>query len=181
MGAQSGDAFGRALLAQLPALRRYAVALSGSLSVADDLVQDCIERALRQSAHLKDIERLGGWLRSILYHLYIDELRRRRARGVEKDITELADDFALSTQPVDRGAMTDFVRAMKTLSEEHRQILLLVGLQEMNYREVAEELKIPIGTVMSRLARAREKLRNAIEQPRTAEITPFPAGRRAGP
>lgn len=182
MGALESEAFGQALLGQLPALRRYAVALAGSMSTADDLVQDCIERALRQSAHLKDKNRLAGWLRSILYHLYIDELRRRRARGIEKDITELADDFALSTPASDRGAVTDFVRAMETLSPEHRQILLLVGLQEMNYREVAEELQIPIGTVMSRLARAREKLRNTLEQePRSAQIAQFPLGRRAGP
>ena len=182
MGANDSGVFGNDLLAQLPALRRYAVSLTGSASLADDLVQDCIERALRQSAHLKERERMGGWLRSILYHLYIDELRRRRARGIEKDITELVDDFALSTPAADRGAVTDFVRAMNSLTPEHRQILLLVGIEDMNYREIAEELHIPIGTVMSRLARARERLRNAMEfGPRKADVMAFPASRRAGP
>lgn len=94
----------------------------------------------------------------------------------------MADDFALSTPAADRGAVTDFVRALDSLTPEHRQILLLVGVQDMNYREIADELQIPIGTVMSRLARAREKLRSAIEQgPRGAQVTPFPGARRAGP
>ena len=157
------------------------MALAGSFSFADDLVQDCIERALRQSAHLKDREKLGSWLRSILYNLYIDELRRRRTRGVEKDVSELVDDFALSTPASDKGLATDFLRAMETLTPEHRQILLLVGVQDMNYREIAAELSIPIGTVMSRLARAREKLRNALEQGvPSASVTPFPMSRRTG-
>jgi len=175
------ESFGKDLLAQLPALRRYAVALSGSMSFADDLVQDCVERALRQSAHLKDREKLGSWLRSILYNLYIDELRRRRTRGIEKDVSELVDDFALSTPASDRGVATDFLRAMDKLTPEHRQILLLVGVQDLNYREIAAELSIPIGTVMSRLARARERLRNALEQGAPADnVTQFPMGRRTG-
>jgi RNA polymerase sigma-70 factor (ECF subfamily) len=155
--------FGDALIGQLPALRRYARALVGNQAQADDLVQDCIERALRQGDRLREPERLGGWLRSILHNLYIDELRRGRARGPERDIADYTDDFALSTPVSDRGAIIDFVRAMDTLTVEHRQILLLVGLEDMNYREIAAELSIPIGTVMSRLARARERLRGALE------------------
>ena len=155
--------FQNALIAQLPALRRYAAALSGSMGAGDDLVQDCLERALRQADNLREPQRLGAWLRSILHNLYIDELRRKRSRGVEEDITDMQDDFALSVAPVDRAPLHEFVAAMNTLSAEHRQILLLVGLEGMNYREIAEELSIPIGTVMSRLARARERLRNALE------------------
>jgi RNA polymerase sigma-70 factor (ECF subfamily) len=151
------------LIAQLPALRRYATALVGSSVAADDLVQDCIERALRRSDRLRDAQKLGSWLRSILHNLYIDELRRGKSRGIEQDIDDMADDFALSTPASDRGAVIDFVRAVNTLSVEHRQVLLLVGLEDMNYREIAEELDIPIGTVMSRLARARERLRDALE------------------
>ncbi|HEX3651630.1 MAG TPA: RNA polymerase sigma factor [Rhizomicrobium sp.] len=155
--------FAGALIAQLPTLRRYAVALSGSVANGDDLVQDCIERALKQSDRLRDRQKLGGWLRSILHNLYIDELRRKRSRGIEEDITELADNFAISVPPSDRAPFHEFTAAMATLSAEHREILLLVGLDGMNYREIAEALHIPIGTVMSRLARARERLRNALE------------------
>jgi RNA polymerase sigma-70 factor (ECF subfamily) len=180
VGREAAGSFADALLAHLPQLRRYAVALSGNLSFADDLVQDCIERALRQSQHLKDRERLGGWLRSILYNLYIDEIRRRRVRGVEKDVTELADDNALAQPATDRGQARDFLRAMDGLSAEHRQILLLVGLQDMSYREIARELSIPIGTVMSRLARARERLRGALDAGATvSNVSQFPRQRSA--
>lgn len=157
----SRNKFSDALLAQLPNLRRYATALVGNPTLADDLVQDTIERALRQMEQLSDIQRLGGWLRRILHNLYIDELRRHRSK--EQDISELVDHLELSTPPLDRTAILDFVKAINTLSLEHRQILLLVGLQELSYREVSDELDIPIGTVMSRLARARDRLRNAIE------------------
>jgi RNA polymerase sigma-70 factor (ECF subfamily) len=137
--------------------------LVGNSAHADDLVQDCIERALRQSDRLREPQRLAGWLRSILHNLYIDELRRGRSCGPERDIADYADDFAVSTPPSDRGTVIDFTRAMDTLTLEHRQVLLLVGLEDMNYREIAAELNIPIGTVMSRLARARERLRSAME------------------
>jgi len=167
--------FGKALIAQLPALRRYSRALTGNQALADDLVQDTIERALRQWEGLREINRLGSWLRSILHNLYIDELRRGRTRGHEEEVSELADDLALSTPAHDSSAALDFVRAMDTLSLEHRQVLLLVGLENMNYRDIAEELGIPIGTVMSRLARGRERLRSALEgergRPRTTART----------
>ena len=156
--------FGQDLIAQLPALRRYTVALAGSVTVAEDLVQDCIERALRQSHQLRDRSRLGAWLRSIAYNLYIDERRRARTRGIEEDVDDLANDPKLSTGGADVAEASAFVRAMRKLTPEHRQILLLVGLDGMNYREIAAELQIPIGTVMSRLARARERLRATLEE-----------------
>jgi RNA polymerase sigma-70 factor (ECF subfamily) len=169
--------FKEALIAELPALRRFAAALSGNLAVADDLVQDCIERALRQAQQLREPARLAPWLRSILHNLYIDELRRRRGRGIEKDIGELADDLSLSAPSSEQAATTDFVHAMAKLTPEHRQILLLVGLEGLNYREIADELKIPIGTVMSRLARARERLRSLLAGAETQwpdNVAPFP-------
>ncbi|HEY4114639.1 MAG TPA: RNA polymerase sigma factor [Rhizomicrobium sp.] len=156
--------FRSALIAQLPALRRYAAALSGSLAAGDDLVQDCIERALRQSHRLREFEKLASWLRSILHNLYVDELRRKRSRGIEEDVTDLADTLAANAPATDRPMLHEFTAAMGTLSNEHRQILMLVGVEGMNYRSIAEELDVPIGTVMSRLARARERLRAALER-----------------
>jgi RNA polymerase sigma-70 factor, ECF subfamily len=155
--------FGQDLIAQLPALRRYTIALAGSVPLAEDLVQDCIERALRQSHQLRDRNRLGAWLRSIAYNLYIDDRRRSRTRGVEEDVADVSDDPALVTRASDQAETSAFVRAMNSLTPEHRQILLLVGLEDMNYREIAAELGVPIGTVMSRLARARERLRAALD------------------
>lgn len=157
------DKFTAALTARLPALRRYAVALVGHPALADDLVQDCLERALRQAASLEDMRRMGGWLRSILHNLYIDDLRRNRRQGVSADLSEIENTLKAVTPPRDHGAVIDTVRAMSALSVEHRQILLLVGLEGLNYRELAEELDVPLGTVMSRLARARERLRALLE------------------
>jgi RNA polymerase sigma-70 factor (ECF subfamily) len=156
------DAFAEALIAHLPALRRYAAALVGRAGAADDLVQDCIERALAQAGKLQDIERIGGWLRSILHNLYIDDLRRKRRQGTVVDVANVDNTLDLVAPQRNHAAMIDLDRALAALSFEHRQIVLLVGLEGLNYRQVAEELGIPIGTVMSRLARARERLRAAM-------------------
>ena len=139
--------------------------LAGNAARADDLVQDCIERALGQEAQLREAERLAGWLRRILYHLYIDEIRRNRRRGREQDITELADHLELSAPAPDNSAMREFIHAVNRLSVEHRQILLLVmrgGIELSRQKSRADELEVPLGTVMSRLARARERLRDLL-------------------
>ncbi len=159
----SDPAFAEALVAHLPALRRYAVSLVGNAALADDLVQDCIERALRQSSQLRELPRIAGWLRRILHNLYIDEIRRDRTRGKQSDLDELADQLELSVPAPERDAVRDISKAMNHLSLEHREILLLVSVEELNYREIAEELGIPLGTVMSRLARARDHLRNIMQ------------------
>jgi RNA polymerase sigma-70 factor (ECF subfamily) len=139
--------------------------LVGSAAAADDLVQDCIERALRQWTRLESVDRIAGWLRSILHNLYVDDMRRQRRQGVNVDLM-VVDNEAMVAAPVrDTAAELDLHRALASLTLEHRQILLLVGLEGLNYREVASELDIPIGTVMSRLARARERLRYEMEFP----------------
>jgi RNA polymerase sigma-70 factor (ECF subfamily) len=127
------------------------------------LVQDGIERALSRAPSLREPERLGAWLRSIVHNLFVDELRRRRVRGVRVDVADMANDLALSTAPPDHLTRNDIAKAMSGLSIEHRQILVLVGVEELTYQEMAEELGVPLGTVMSRLARARVALRAALE------------------
>jgi RNA polymerase sigma-70 factor (ECF subfamily) len=169
--------FAEALVAQLPGLRRYAVALAGNLALADDLVQDCIERALQQQNQLREHARLGAWLRRILYHLYIDEIRRGKRRGREQDVTELADQLELSAPAPDNSAMREFLQAVNRLSPEHRQVLLLVSVEELSYREIADELDIPMGTVMSRLARARERLQELMQN-QSGEIISLPERKR---
>jgi RNA polymerase sigma-70 factor (ECF subfamily) len=160
---QHKDPFAIALIAHLPRLRRYATALAGSTSTADDLVQDCLERALRRRTALQNPRRMAGRLRLMLFDLY-QELVRRPHLHAGIDIATMDNDLALSTPPGDRDATIDFIQALRGLSPEHRQILLLVGLEGLSYREVAGELGIPIGTVMSRLARARQHLRYVLEQ-----------------
>ena len=155
--------FAAKLIDQLPALRRYATSLCGDRVLADDLVQDGIERALTRSETLQQPERLGAWMRSIVHNLYLDELRRRRVRGVPVDVEDMADDLAFSTAANDGAPVADVQRAMLALSVEHRQVLVLAGVEELSYREISEELGVPLGTVMSRLARARQALRDRLE------------------
>jgi RNA polymerase sigma factor, sigma-70 family len=164
MTSQGDDIFVRQVMAQLPGLRRYAIALAGSVVLADDLVQDTLERAIRHAAQLRDIGSLSGWLRRILHNCYIEEIRRGKGKPAQQDIEALKDTIALSVPASDAMGVRDFVWAMSQLSPEHRRILLLAGVEEMNYRQIAEELEIPIGTVMSRLARARERLRTILEE-----------------
>ena len=154
--------FGKALIEHLPGLRRYATALSGRLSEADDLVQDCMERALRAADSLQDSTRMGAWLRSIVRHRFYDQRRGAAGRAETVDLSVLENDLAVSAPARDHGQIQDMVRATMALSSEHRQILILVGVEGLSYREVADELNLPLGTVMSRLARARAQLRAAL-------------------
>lgn len=154
------------------------MALAGNAALADDLVQDCIERALGQEAQLRDADRLAGWLRRILYHLYIDAIRRDKRRGRTQDIAELTDSLELSAPAPDNSAVREFVHAVNRLSAEHRQILLLVSVEELSYREIADELEIPVGTVMSRLARAREQMRHLMQSD-TAQVISLPDRKKA--
>jgi RNA polymerase sigma-70 factor (ECF subfamily) len=161
-------AFADALTAELPALRRYARALTGHTALADDLVQDCIERALTHAASphaaSREIIRLGPWLRSVLHNLFVDEMRRRKTRGTGVDVQDLADDIRLSV-PASGSEIGDLLAATARLSDEHRRILVLAGVESLSYREIADELAIPMGTVMSRLARARLALRALLDPP----------------
>ncbi len=172
VSAPISQAFAAQLIAHLPAVRRYAMALCGNAALADDLVQDGIERALTRAPTLQRPERLGAWLRSIVHNLFIDEIRRRRARGVLVDVTEVANELAWSTEPRHGGAPNEVARAMAGLSLEHRQVLVLAGVEQLTYREIADELAVPIGTVMSRLARARVALRAALEAGRLPAALP---------
>jgi RNA polymerase sigma-70 factor (ECF subfamily) len=151
------------MIAALPAVRRYAMALTGQPALADDLVQDAIERALTRAGTLQSLALMPAWLRSIVHNLYLDELRRRRVRGVAVDMELVANDLARSEPAADPTALGDIALAMAQLSVEHRQILVLAGVEELSYREIAEELALPQGTVMSRLARARAALRAVMQ------------------
>ena len=148
----------------LPRLRRYAIALAGNVSTADDLVQDCLERAWKNRSALKDERTVLAWLRTILHNVNIDRVRLRRRRPEESEGLDAVSDTLSNPAASDApGPSMDVVRAMNRLTVEHRQVLLLIGLEGLSYREVAGELGVPIGTVMSRLARARERLRVLLE------------------
>jgi len=148
----------RAILAELPRLRRYARAMLGDRAAADDLVQDTLERAWSRLAQGRPGSDLRAWLFGIMHNLRVDQLRRGGLATTSLDEEEAATVPVRATQ-TDRLEMMDLESALRQLPEEQRQILLLVALEEMSYADIAALLGIPVGTVMSRLSRGRERLR----------------------
>jgi RNA polymerase sigma-70 factor (ECF subfamily) len=157
--------FGAALAEALPRLRRYAIALVGDPATADDLVQDCLERAWKNRDTLRDGTTIFAWLRAILHNVNVDRVRLGRRRPNEAESLDMVSETIAAGMTGDDPSLSmDVVRAMNQLSMEHRQVLLLIGLEGISYREAADELGLPIGTVMSRLARARETLRALLKE-----------------
>lgn len=160
---------GRAFLAELPRLRRYARALVGERAAADDLVQDTLERAWSRSGQWRPGSDLRAWLFGIMHNLRIDQLRRPSL-----DATALDDEFV---EPPARATQSDSIEfaelaaALMALPEEQRAVMLLIALEEMRYEDVAQTLGIPVGTVMSRLARGRERLRRLLDE--RNKVTPL--------
>jgi RNA polymerase sigma-70 factor (ECF subfamily) len=140
----------------IPRLRRYARALAGEKSAADDLVQDTLERAWAKLHLYRRGTDLRAWMFTVMHNVYVNQLRAARP-GVQLD-----DDMPELMRPARESEaleLRDLDRAIRRLPPEQREVLLLVVLEDMSYDEAARTLGIPIGTVMSRLARAREKLR----------------------
>jgi RNA polymerase sigma factor (sigma-70 family) len=130
-------------------------------------LQDCMERAWKNQAAITDERALFPWLRAILHNVNIDRIRLRRRRPNEAETLDAIAETLAGSAAGDGPALSmDVIRAMNRLSFEHRQILLLVAVEGLSYREIADELAIPAGTVMSRLARARERLRALLEEGR---------------
>lgn len=144
------------LVELIPRLRRYARALVGERASADDLVQDTLERAWAKLHLYRRGTDLRAWLFTVMHNVHVNRVRATRpVDPLEDDMPELAQ---RGTQP-DALLVRDLDRAIARLPADQRAVLLLVTLEEMSYEEVARTLGIPIGTVMSRLSRAREKLR----------------------
>jgi RNA polymerase sigma-70 factor (ECF subfamily) len=149
--------------AHIPGLRRFACALlRGDRHGADDLVQDCLERAVSRW-HLRRAEGdVRGWLYTILYNRFRSEKHRQGRRGAADVLLEVAEaelprvdggqDWALEHR--------DMLRAFAALPEEQRSVVLLIGVEDLSYEQAARVLGVPIGTVMSRLSRGRERLRH---------------------
>ncbi len=148
------------LVAFLPNLRRFAISLCGSRDIADDLVQMACERALANEQHFERGTRFDAWMFRILHNLWIDDIRKRKTAGHQEDIDERHDIAGVSgeREMEARLTLTSVSQAIADLADEQREVLLLVCVEEFSYRETADILAIPIGTVMSRLARARRNL-----------------------
>jgi len=148
----------RLIVAEIPSLRRYARALTGDRAAAEDLVQDCLERALRRRHLWMRRGTMRAWLFSILHNLHANAVRREARRP---RLMPLENGHQASVLPAQDHAvrLSQFADALAQLPEEQRAVVLLVGMEEMTYAETARILEVPIGTVMSRLSRGRERLR----------------------
>jgi RNA polymerase sigma-70 factor (ECF subfamily) len=143
------------IVAHIPRLRRYARALAGDSHRADDLVQDTLERALAKFYLWRHGSDLRAWLFTIMHNVFINQLKGRR----ELALDDAVEDGLQSAPQSDPLELRDLDAALRRLSVEQREVLLLVGVEQLSYAEVSKALSIPVGTVMSRLSRARERLR----------------------
>ena len=151
----------------IPALRRYAFALLRDRDRADDLVQDTLERALSRWLLRRADGDVRAWLFTILRNLHVSRWRSDRRRGASVDL----DEAAMPGVPARQEAaleVHDVLAAIDQLPEEQKSLLLLVGVEDFSYGDAARILGMPIGTVMSRLSRARQRLRSLVE---TGKVT----------
>ena len=149
----------------LPGLRRYARVLTGNAWEADDLVQDTLERACRKWLLWRVGSDLRAWLFTLMHNLYLNQ--RRTLAPVQWQDIETVEDW-LQAPGDARDTTLDLERCLQQLPAEQRAVLLLVTLEDMDYAEVARVLQVPVGTVMSRLSRARARLKELMD------ITPTP-------
>ena len=160
-------------------LRRYARRLTGNAADAEDLVQDCLVRALVNWHRFEPGTNLRAWLFTVMRNLHINSFRRPARHEVSMPLDELAD-MAPTRPPAQEASveMADFLRAFKRLAPSRQRTIMLVGWDGMSYDEAAVQLGVPTGTVRSRLSRAREELRGELhgEQARRIRI-PAPINR----
>jgi RNA polymerase sigma-70 factor (ECF subfamily) len=144
----------------LPSLRRYAlVLLRQDETRADDLVQDCLVRALSRWHLWRQPGNLRAWLFTIMHNIYVNDIARAAIRPSIVELTELTPGIGTPPGQGDHLALRDVANGLEKLPEDQRQVLLLVGLEGFSYEEAASITGAPIGTVMSRLSRGRQRLR----------------------
>lgn len=142
----------------IPSLRRYARALTSNADTADDLVQDCLERAIRKKNLWRPTGALKSWLFKMLLNIHRNNIRRSRFTN-HAPIDDLLVEPSIAASQPDRLALNEVASAMQKLPADQHEALLLVVLEGMSYTEAAKALQIPPGTLMSRLGRARAALR----------------------
>jgi RNA polymerase sigma-70 factor (ECF subfamily) len=157
------------IAAHIPRLRRYARALAGDSHRADDLVQDTLERALTKFHLWRHGSDLRAWMFTIMHNVFINQLKARR----ELALDDAVEDGLQSAPQSDPLELRDLDTALRRLPVEQREVLLLVGLEQLSYAEASQALGVPVGTVMSRLSRGRERLRALMSG--TATVTSLKA------
>jgi RNA polymerase sigma-70 factor, ECF subfamily len=153
-----------AILAEIPRLRRYARALLRDRDAADDLVQDCLERALSRMDNWHTGESPRRWLFTIMHHLFIDQKRKAKRRTGGLALMADATNHAVSApSQIETVAAREVFDALQAIGPERRAALLLVSVEGLTYAEAATVLGVPAGTLMSRIARGREELRALLD------------------
>jgi RNA polymerase sigma-70 factor (ECF subfamily) len=153
---------------QIPALRRYAFALTRDPTAADDLVQDTLERAISRWVLRAGDAELRAWLFAILHNLFIDGQRAQRRRPLHDTLDDEANQAGIPAAQETALIGREMLEQFGALSQEHQAVLLLVGVEGLPYASVARVLGVPLGTVMSRLSRAREQFRRLLDGERPA-------------
>jgi RNA polymerase sigma-70 factor, ECF subfamily len=157
---------------QLPRLRRYARSLTQDVVRADDLVQSCLVRALAKEHLWQPGTDLRAWLFTILHNQHVNEVRRMVREGVVVSVEDVTPNLAAAPAAGAALELRDLEQAIATLPREQREVILLAGREGKRYEEIAATLGVPVGTVRSRLSRARARLREliGIDEPAPAPI-----------
>ena len=162
LGTEDVDERGRLIVEQIPRLRRYARALTGDADRADDLVQDCLERAWGKFHLWRSGSNLRAWMFTIMHNLHVNSRRRVAVRPAVVSLSDWVEDRGIAPSQEKAAEVRGVAGALHLLPDDQRAVLLLVALEDMSYQDVARILDIPIGTVMSRLSRGRERLRQLL-------------------
>jgi RNA polymerase sigma-70 factor, ECF subfamily len=156
---------------EIPRLRRYARALTRTADRADDLVQDTLVRALAKGHLWQPGTDIRAWLFTIMHNQYVNTVRRQARETATVDVEQVSSTLVATTDPTSSWQLRELDRALARLPDEQREVVLLVGLEGMAYDSAAQILRVPIGTVRSRLSRGRETLRGLMER----QEEPMPA------
>jgi len=161
----------QALVALMPALRRFARALTLNHDAADELLQECLERALRKLHLLRQDESLRAWAFTLMHRVFCNNLRSLRRRRLLEAAHAREIDEAIGPAQPGVSELRAVIERLEELPDDQRAVIVLVALEEVSYQEAARILEIPLGTVMSRLARGRERLRQLVDSGRpTARV-----------
>ena len=169
----------------IPRLTRYARVLTRDLAAADDLVQECLTRALGKMHLWEEGTDLRAWLFTILHHQHVSLTRRQARQRANTELQKSYRSLAVSPNQTTRLELRDLERALAALPEEQRSVIMLVGLEGMRYDEAASLVNLPVGTVRSRVSRGRETLRKMTElfpgrhspRPTFRQVVTLPAAR----
>lgn len=166
-----------ALVGEIDNLRRFALRLTRNVSDAEDLVQGTLVRALEKADYFEENTNLFSWASKIMFNLFASQYRRKKRFETQYDPVPYIEQVSVGPSQEVTADLSKVRESMKQLSKEHRDMLVLVCIRGMRYEEVSEMLQIPVGTVRSRLSRARKQLQDLLESPAPSRLMPALRGR----